>query len=285
MGRSVTYENNPLTLEGRPLSLSAKAPNFTACDIYNEEIDLQAFGGTTKLITSFLSIDTPVCDLQIREFNRLAKESSRSGVTFFGISRDLPFALKRFCDTFNIRDITLISDYRHSCFGINYGLLIREWNLLARSVLILDGQNALRYIQIVEELTNPPDFEDSFKHLETILNSQPGSAEIHTPKPADAASRKERLEVLSEDAARNLLARHPEWEMVDGKKITKHYTFKNFLQAKHFLDIISCIAEEQGHHPSFSLNYNRLKVTLTSHEAGGLTQKDFTMANVIDELY
>ncbi|MCK9603823.1 MAG: 4a-hydroxytetrahydrobiopterin dehydratase, partial [Candidatus Omnitrophica bacterium] len=64
----------------------------------------------------------------------------------------------------------------------------------------------------------------------------------------------------------------------------KEFKFKDFVEAKYFLDLISIIAEEQGHHPNFSLIYNKLKVTLTTHAAGGLTENDFIMAKIIDEL-
>ena len=56
------------------------------------------------------------------------------------------------------------------------------------------------------------------------------------------------------------------------------------MEAKYFLDLISVIAEEQGHHPTLTLIYNKLKVTLTTHAAGGLTENDFIMARIIDEL-
>lgn len=60
--------------------------------------------------------------------------------------------------------------------------------------------------------------------------------------------------------------------------------FKDFVDAKYFLDIVALIAEEQVHHPVFTLNYNKLKITLTTHAAGGLTENDFIMAGVIDEV-
>ncbi|MDO8489322.1 MAG: 4a-hydroxytetrahydrobiopterin dehydratase [Candidatus Omnitrophota bacterium] len=71
---------------------------------------------------------------------------------------------------------------------------------------------------------------------------------------------------------------------MEDKKITKEFKFKDFIEAKYFLDLISLIAEEQGHHPTLTIIYNRLKVTLTTHAAAGLTENDFIMAGIIDEL-
>ncbi|MCK9604769.1 MAG: 4a-hydroxytetrahydrobiopterin dehydratase [Candidatus Omnitrophica bacterium] len=77
---------------------------------------------------------------------------------------------------------------------------------------------------------------------------------------------------------------HRGWLLVEDKKIVKEFKFKDFVEAKYFLDLISIIAEEQGHHPNFSLIYNKLKVTLATHAAGGLTENDFIMAKIIDGL-
>ncbi|MCK9554371.1 4a-hydroxytetrahydrobiopterin dehydratase [bacterium] len=72
------------------------------------------------------------------------------------------------------------------------------------------------------------------------------------------------------------------WELVENKKIRKMFKFKDFAGAKYFLDIISVIAEEQGHHPDFSISYNKVTVTLSTHAIGGLSDNDFIMARIID---
>ncbi|MDD5154962.1 MAG: 4a-hydroxytetrahydrobiopterin dehydratase [Candidatus Omnitrophica bacterium] len=89
---------------------------------------------------------------------------------------------------------------------------------------------------------------------------------------------------MPDGAAEKLLVKYRGWELVEGKKIVKEFKFKDFIEAKYFLDLISVIAEEQGHHPTLTLIYNKLKVTLTTHAAGGLTQNDFIMAGLIDSL-
>jgi 4a-hydroxytetrahydrobiopterin dehydratase len=81
-----------------------------------------------------------------------------------------------------------------------------------------------------------------------------------------------------------LSAERPGWELVEGKKLVQEFKFKDFAEAKYFLDLVSVIAEEQGHHPTLTLIYNKLKITLTTHAAGGLTDNDFILAKMIDEL-
>ncbi len=71
---------------------------------------------------------------------------------------------------------------------------------------------------------------------------------------------------------------------MEDKKLTREFKFKDFIEAKYFLDLVSNIAEEQGHHPIMTIVYNKLKITLTTHAAGGLTENDFIMAKIIDEL-
>ncbi|MDD5108807.1 MAG: 4a-hydroxytetrahydrobiopterin dehydratase [Candidatus Omnitrophica bacterium] len=89
---------------------------------------------------------------------------------------------------------------------------------------------------------------------------------------------------LPKDKIEAMLAQSHGWELVDDKKIVKEFKFVDFIEAKYFLDLVSAIAQDQGHHPTLTLIYNKLKVTLTTHVAGGLTENDFIMAGIINEL-
>jgi thiol peroxidase len=281
MDRTITFEKSPLTLAGRTLELEMMAPDFTALTTDLQDTTLANYGKTVKLISFFPSIDHPICDLQVREINRKARALPET-VTVIGISRDIPFALKRFRETFDVRNIDLISDYRYGSFGLNYGVLIKELNLLTRGVFILDRGNVLRYRQIVRELTNQPDFDDIFKHLDEVLvdpERTPAS-----PVSFECIPFKGTAPPLTDEVMPSLMPQIPAWELIENRKISRQFTFRDFIEAKSFLDILAAIAEEQGHHPSFILNYNRLRVTLTTHAAGGLTDNDFIMARIIDQL-
>lgn len=89
---------------------------------------------------------------------------------------------------------------------------------------------------------------------------------------------------LPKERIEKLLAEYRGWQLVEDKKIIKEFKFKDFKEAKQFLDLVAIKVEEQGHHPTLTLIYNKLKITLTTHAAGGLTENDFIMAKIIDEL-
>jgi len=281
MDKQIKFKGSPLNLVGRALKIGSLVSNFKVTSTDLKETSLDNFKGKIKIITSFPSSDTPVCDLQIKEFNKRAAGLS-SDVVIIGISKDLPFAQKRFCDANNINNVAVFSDYKTSSFGINYGLLIKELNLLARAVLIIDKNDILRYIQIVEELTNSPDYDDALKHLEEVIKNPQALKSEGLPshcKPCEGG-----VPSLPKDKIDKLLAQHRGWELIEDKKIVKKFKFKDFVEAKYFLDLVSVIAEEQGHHPTLTIIYNVLKVMLATHAAKGLTENDFIMAKIIDEL-
>jgi len=167
MPKVVTFKGTPMTLVGRDLTVGSPAPDFKVVSQEMKDVCLSNFKGKIKVITFFLSLDTPVCDLQVKEFNKRASGFS-SNVVVLGISKDLPFAQKRFCQSNDIKNVVVLSDYKDSSFGLNYGLLIKEMNLLARGVAIVDKKDILRYMEIVEELTTPPSYEEALKALAEV---------------------------------------------------------------------------------------------------------------------
>ena len=269
-----------MTLIGRVLEQGQTGYDFLVTSGDLKEVRLFDFEGKIKIITTFPSLDTPVCDLQVKEFNKRASKLSED-IVILGISKDLPFAQKRFCDANNISNLVIFSDYKTSSFGINYGLLIKELNLLARAIIILDKNNTVRYIQVVRELTNSPDYEDVFQSLNGILESPLSLA--HRELPSKCKACEKGMPSLSKEKVDSLIAQYQGWELVDNKKLKKEFKFNDFTSAKYFLDLVANIAQEQGHHPTLTLMYDKLRVTLTTHAAGGLTENDFIMAKIIDQ--
>ena len=281
MSRKVNFKGSPLTLVGRVIKEGNSAPNFRVVNGALKEVGLSDFQGKIKVITSFPSIDTPVCDMQVQEFNKMAAGLTSDAV-ILGISKDLPFAQTRFCQAFEIKNAALLSDYKFSSFGINYGLLIKELNLLSRAVIILDKNDVIRYIQLVEELGRAPDYEDALNNLREALKNPEYQARgelLSQCKPCEGG-----VLALPKEKVESLVAQYRGWQLVEDKKIVKEFKFKDFIEAKYFFDLVSMIAEEQGHHPGLTIIYNKLKITLTTHSSGGLTENDFIMAKIIDEL-
>ncbi|MDD4639458.1 MAG: thiol peroxidase, partial [Bacteroidales bacterium] len=122
---------NPLTLLGKQVEPGEMAPEIVAPDAGMKDVKLSDFKGKVVILSIFPSIDTGVCATQTRTFNKRASELS-SDVVILTLSKDLPFALGRFCAAEGINNIHTLSDYKYSAFGLDYGFLVKENMLLAR---------------------------------------------------------------------------------------------------------------------------------------------------------
>ena len=170
MPRIVTFKGAPLTLIGKPVKVGQRAFDFKLISPDLKVVQLTDFSGKIKVINFFPSLDTPVCDLQVKEFNQRATGLSPE-VIVIGVSKDLPFAQSRFCSINEIKNEVVLSDYRFNSFGSNYGFLISELNLLARGTLIIDKAQRIRYIQVVDEITHSVNFEEVFSSLQDLLKA------------------------------------------------------------------------------------------------------------------
>lgn len=164
---AVTVKGKPFTLLGGEAKVGVDAKDFKALDKALEEVSLGKFKGKIKLIASVPSLDTPVCDTEIKRFNDEAARLSKDVVIIF-ISMDLPFAQKRFCQANSINKIKTLSDHRDADFGLKYGVLIKELRLLARAIFIVDKEDKVRYVQMVSEISSPPDYDAALEALKKV---------------------------------------------------------------------------------------------------------------------
>lgn len=153
----ITFKGNPFTLLGPELKVGDKAPDFAVVDNGLAPVTLASSAGKIRIISAVPSVDTPVCDAETRRFNEEAA-ALPEGVVLLTVSADLPFAQKRWCGAAGIDRVTLLSDYRERSFAQNYGVLIKELLLLSRAIFIVDGNDVIRYIQVVPEVTSEPDY-------------------------------------------------------------------------------------------------------------------------------
>ena len=165
---AVTMKGNPLTLLGEEVKIGEKAKGFKALNNNLEEVSSDKFKNKIKLIASVPSLDTPVCDLEIKRFNDEATKLSKDIVIIF-ISMDLPFAQKRFCQLNSINKVKTLSDHRDADFGLKYGVLIKELRFLARSLFIIDKDDIIRYVQLFPELSSHPDYESAIQALKGVV--------------------------------------------------------------------------------------------------------------------
>jgi len=163
----VSLKGNPLTLTGKEVKLGEKAPMFKALNNALEEVTLDRFKNKIKLIASVPSLDTPICDSEIKRFNDEVATLSKDIAIIF-ISMDLPFAQKRFCQAFDIKKVKTLSDHRDADFGEKYGVLIKELRLLARAIFIIDKEDNIRYIELVPEVSSPPNYDKALEALKGI---------------------------------------------------------------------------------------------------------------------
>ena len=166
--RTITFKGTPLTLEGKELAVGGLAPDFAVLWRDLHPVRLSQYAGKIKVISVTPSLDTPVCDVQLRRFNSEAA-SLPADVVVMNISMDLPFAIDRFCVAAGIDRVTALSDHRDAAFGTAFGVLIKELRLLARSVFILDKDDRVRYAEIVPEMSVHPDYEAALQSLKSLV--------------------------------------------------------------------------------------------------------------------
>ncbi len=164
----VTFQGNPLTLLGNVLNVGDKAPQFTALDKDLSPVSLSDFAGKTKIISVTPSLDTPVCNLQATTFNKAAASLS-TNIALINVSMDLPFAIARFCSAEGIDRLTTLSDHRDASFGLSYGVLVEELRLLARSIFVIDKTDTIRYVEIVPEMTNEPNYDKALEEATKLV--------------------------------------------------------------------------------------------------------------------
>ncbi|MHC4557372.1 MAG: thiol peroxidase [Planctomycetota bacterium] len=164
MQATVTLEGSPLNLAGNQPKVGEPAPDFEVLSNDMSAVKLSTFQGKVCVICSVPSLDTPVCDTEVRKFNERAT-SLGDDIVVLVISMDLPFAQQRWCGAAGVKNVQTLSDYRNAEFGSTYGMLIKELRLLARAVFVVDKKGIIRYIETVGELTNEPDYEAAFKAL------------------------------------------------------------------------------------------------------------------------
>lgn len=152
----VTFQGAPLTLEGTQVKVGDTAPNFTVVGNDLNPVSLNDTKGK-RVFLSVPSIDTPVCDTEVRKFNTEA--SKLNNVEVYTISMDLPFAQARWCGAAGIENVKTVSDYKDREFGKNYGVYINELGLLSRAVFVVDENNKVVYVEYLQEITEEPNYE------------------------------------------------------------------------------------------------------------------------------
>ncbi|MGA9753698.1 MAG: thiol peroxidase [Desulfobaccales bacterium] len=158
----ITMKGHPLTLVGQEVKAGDQAPDFEVLANDLSPFKLSSLKGKVAIICSVPSLDTPTCDIETRWFN---EEAAKLGpdVEVLTISMDLPFAQRRWCGAAGVDRVKTYSDHREAAFGLGYGVLIKELRLLARAVFVVDKAGVVRYVQLVKEVANEPNYDEVLK--------------------------------------------------------------------------------------------------------------------------
>ena len=156
MSRTTTFKGMPLELAGPELKVGDPAPDFKAVDKGLAETSLGATSGV-RVFSVVPSLDTPVCDMQTKKFNDEA--GKLPGINFYTISVDLPFAQNRWCDSFGVDHVKMISDHKYADFGEKYGTLIKDWRVESRAIFVIGADNVVKYVEYVPEVAEHPNYD------------------------------------------------------------------------------------------------------------------------------
>jgi thiol peroxidase len=167
---AVTFKGSPMTLAGSEVKTGQQSPDFTLHYFEGglKTITPADLKGKPTLLNVVPSLDTGVCAIQTKKFNEQLGTFGDK-INAVTVSLDLPFAQNRFCGAEGIKNLRNGSDYQNRTFGQNFGVLIEELKLLARSVFVLDKNGKVVYAQVVPEVTSEPDYAPAVDALKKQL--------------------------------------------------------------------------------------------------------------------
>ena len=162
----ITLGGNAIKTSGKLPENGTQAPDFTLVKTDLSTASLADFKGRKLVLNIFPSVDTGTCAASVRKFNE--KASGLENTTVLCISRDLPFAQKRFCGAEGLDNVVSLSDFKDGSFGNSFGLTIENGPLAglhSRAVLVLDEEGKVKYSQQVAEIADEPDYDAALAAL------------------------------------------------------------------------------------------------------------------------
>jgi thioredoxin-dependent peroxiredoxin len=165
---TITLKGNELKTSGELPAVGSNAPSFKLVKNDLSALSLDDLKGKKAVLNIFPSLDTDVCAASVRQFNAAAGKLDNTVVVC--ISKDLPFANKRFCTTEGLENVVTASDFRDGSFGLAYGLTIAEGpleGLHSRAVVVVNEEGKVVYNEQVPEIVQEPDYEAALNALKS----------------------------------------------------------------------------------------------------------------------
>jgi thiol peroxidase len=162
----VTFKGQPINVDGQFPAVGSTAPAFSLVGGDLSDVALSSYAGKRKVLNIFPSVDTSTCATSVRHFNQSA--AGLKDTVVLCISADLPFAQGRFCGAEGLDHVVMLSTMRGREFLRDYGVAISSGPLAgvaARAVLVLDAQDKIVHTQLVDELTQEPDYDAALAAL------------------------------------------------------------------------------------------------------------------------
>jgi thioredoxin-dependent peroxiredoxin len=157
---------NDANTMGELPAIGSSAVDFTLTTTNMKDVSLKDFEGKNVVLNIFPSVDTSTCGTSVREFNK--RVASLDNTVVLCISKDLPFAQKRFCGAEGIDRAITLSDFRNRGFGKTYGVELETSafaGLFARSVVVIDSTGKVKYTELVPQIGQEPDYEAALKAI------------------------------------------------------------------------------------------------------------------------
>ena len=163
---TVTLKGQPFSTNGNLPTIGQQAPSFNLKKLDLSSTTLSDFSGFNVILNIFPSIDTPTCATSVRTFNERVAQLENTKVIC--VSRDLPFAQKRFCGAEGIENVISASDFATGDFGKAYGVELIDGPLQAlhaRAIVVIDPNGKVKYTELVSEIGNEPNYESAIAAL------------------------------------------------------------------------------------------------------------------------
>ena len=161
----ITFKGNPIHSIGDLPEKGAAAPDFEVTRTHHNPHTQADYKGQKLVLNIFPSVDTGVSATSVRTFNE--KAATLEGTKVLCVSRDLPFALNRFCGAEGIDNVVVASDFRTD-FGEKYGVTMADGplkGLLSRAVVVVDADGTVVYTQQVPEIGTEPNYDEALAVL------------------------------------------------------------------------------------------------------------------------
>jgi thiol peroxidase len=155
-------------VEGSSVVEGAQLPAFTLTGLDLADVTNTSFAGKVLVLVVIPSIDTPVCAIETKRFNQEATGLS-DDVVVASVSRDLPFALKRWCAAEGVSRVVSLSDHKHRTFGKAFGVELPELGILARAVFVADKNGNVVHVDYVTEVADEPDYAAALTAIRNCL--------------------------------------------------------------------------------------------------------------------